>query len=478
VTSSPARRAAAVSRRRSAAAADARPGRHAATGVEAVRRRLADAAPDFAGLSPNLCARFEARRFRDAELVWLNRRWFVAAGLDMDDALTARAVERLMLEDYGVGIADPALPAGTFVGPPLAFEADRYGATGGTSQGGSGRVGMRGPFNVKGIGRTPLVSAVVDWQHSHGCLWLEEAIREAIFGEIVDAEFPHRAVPVIAIIATGIEQVLEDGEEIGERALLVRPNFLRLATLQRSVFFGSAGFAGSDQYRDAQRTREIWERLWQPEFRQVREKVACPSLEETFARIGEQYGFGHAVRLWPGPLFASNVSLDGRLVDFGSMRALPSWHRAQSKFASHSFGGERTIVAKLARSIATIGAKHGCPLDAERLVAAFETGREQGFEGALARHGVGRGSAESKALHDLFAAQQRRRSTLWDDMSGEWPFDAGHPRASLLLPRTSLLREALRSRVSGLCRRKPADVDGRRGYVTGLIEHEVGLARR
>lgn len=452
--------------------------RGAVARVEAVRQHLAVAMPDFSALSTNLHVPFEARRFRAAELVWLNRRWFTSAGLDLEDLRVAAAVEQLMLNDYGVGIVDPKLPANTFTGPICTYYADRYGATGGSTQGGSGRVGILGPFNVKGIGRTPLVSRVADWQHSHGSLWLEEALREAIFSELVDAEFPYGAVPVVAIIATGIEQVLEDGKEIGERALVVRPNFLRLATLQRTIFFGDAGHVGADQYRDAERTREVWQRLWHPEFGSLRERAACPKLEITFRRLGEQYGFGHAVRLWPGPLFSSNVSLDGRLVDFGSMRALPSWRRAQSKFASHSFGGERTIVAKLAKSIAATGARYGQQLDSEKLVTAFELGRESGFNAALTRHGVTLGSKDWQVLHDLFDAQQRRRSSLWDDTSSEWPFGPDHDYASLLLPRASLFREALRARISNSCSSKPSRIVGRRRHVTRLIEHEVSLASR
>jgi hypothetical protein len=428
-------------------------------------------------MSRHLLVPFEARRFRGAELVWLNPRWFASLGIDLDEPRTAAAVEQLMLADYGVGIADPASREDQFAGPPLVYAADRYGATGGSTQGGSGRVGVRGPFNVKGIGRTPLVSKVSDWQHSHGCLWLEEAIREAIFSEVVEAEFPHGAVPVVAIIATGIELVLEDGVETGERALLVRPNFLRLASLQRSVFFGSAGSPESDQYRDAERTRDLWERLWAPGAPAMTNAV-IPDLEITFGRLGEQYGFGHAVRIWPGPLFSSNVSLDGRLVDFGSMRALSSWHRAQSKLASHSFGGESPIVTKVARSISGMAARYGRCVKAAKLVEAFQAGRRQGFEKALNRHGIRSGSAAWRELHDLFDSQQRRRTTLWDDMSSQWPFGPEHPHASLLATRTSLLREELRTRVRRASSLKPAEVDGRRRYVSRLIEHEISLARR
>jgi hypothetical protein len=444
---------------------------------KSIARRLAERLPDFQQLSPELYVPFEVSRIRDAELVWVNARWFGTIGIDLANPATAAAVERFLIDNYGVGVIDLALPLGTFTGPRLTFHADRYGATGGSTQGGSGRVGACGPLNVKGIGRTPLVSPVADWQHSHGSMWLEEAIREALFTEIVDAEFPHGAVPVVAIIATGIIQPLEDGDT-GERALVVRPNFLRAASLQRTIFFGSAGIQGSDQVRDSERVRHMWERLWQPQFRTLWERGACETLEEAFLRLGEQYGFGHAVRLWPGPVFSSNVSLDGRLVDFGSMRAMSGWGRAQSKFANHSFGGERTLVANLARSLATIGGKHGVNVDSVSLDGAFETGLGRGFDRALADHSVKPGSADWTALRELFAAQQRRPTTLWEDQADAWPFGPDHPHASLLSPRPSLFREALQTRIRSFAAAKPARVEGRPGDVARLIEHEIRLAAR
>ena len=440
--------------------------------------RIAAALPDLLGLSDELFVPFAVRRLAGAELAWLNERWFGSIGINCAHPPTRAALEQLLLTEYGVVVPEPELPGDLFTGPEVTFWAERYGATGGSTQGGGGRVGMKGAISVKGIGRTPLVSAVVDWQHSHGALWLEEAVREAVFAEIVAREFPHGAVPVLAVIATGIERPLEDGVETGERALVLRPNFLRIASLQRTIFFGTSGHRGADQYRDAVRTADLWERLWTPEHEEVRRQVACPTLEETFLHVGEQYGFGHCLRLWPGPIFSSNLSLDGRLLDFGSMRALPSWYRAQSKLASHSFGGERPRMAKLAQALSVAAGKYGVRLSPDRLVGAWDHGLSSGFQRALADHGIATGSHASAELRGLFLQQQQRRCTLWDDMSGAWPFPADHPHASLLSPRPSLFREEMQARFKAAVRRDPAAVEGRRRDVAGLIEHEIGLGLR
>jgi hypothetical protein len=118
------------------------------------------------------------------------------------------------------------------------------------------------------------------------------------------------------------------------------------------------------------------------------------------------------------------------------------------------------------------------PVDPERLAGAFDAGLRRGFDRALDDHGVARGSPDWRRLRDLFEAQQKRTSTLWDDTSGDWPFTADDPFASLLLPRPSLYREALRARVRRATARQSSYVEGRRGEVTRLIDHEVSLALR
>jgi hypothetical protein len=161
------------------------------------------------------------------------------------------------------------------------------------------------------------------------------------------------------------------------------------------------------------------------------------------------------------------------------MRALPSWLRATAKFKEGGFGSEMAQVVKIAASLGRMSDRYATPLDVKRLIGAFEAGLSRGFDRALSTHGAVRNSEQWAVLHQLFQSQQRRRTSLWEDNSTEWPFTSpDHPLASLLLPRPNLYREALRDRTRMAIGRKPTDVEGRRGQVTGLIEHEVGCARR
>ena len=119
--------------------------------------------------------------------------------------------------------------------------ADRYGGSGIGLNGGSGRAAVVNGYLVKGVGRTPLVSSLTDESHASGGAYLEESIRETIFAEIVRAEFPCSAIPVLAIIDTGLIQIFEEsaGPKMERRTLLIRPSFIRPAHFERATAYFS-----------------------------------------------------------------------------------------------------------------------------------------------------------------------------------------------------------------------------------------------
>ncbi len=192
--------------------------------------------------------------------------------------------------------------------------ADRYGSSFGSEHGGSGRCGIRGALIAKGIGRTPLVKKSASEGHRDGRLSLLEALREVICSEIAAAELPYGSVPVVAVIETGAAGRSD--------AILVRPTFVRPAHFERSLHFGSAGFTGSDQHLDALRVRDmVLLAEAEPEL------LGFPGLEEMYRRFANQLGAAQARRLWQGKFLSSNACVSGALADFGSSRALPSWHK-------------------------------------------------------------------------------------------------------------------------------------------------------
>ncbi|HWU78853.1 MAG TPA: hypothetical protein VN158_02170, partial [Caulobacter sp.] len=276
--------------------------------TDAVGLRLGRGLPNLAAFGDKLFVETAARARPQARVLWLNHRWFAEQGLDSLDASTKAQLHEWLIADFAFETAEADSADRT-------VRADRYGGTGGATHGGSGRCAVVGAFNAKGVGRTPLVPEGVDWTHAHGLLSLDEAVREAISAEIAHAELPYGAVPVIAILDGGGEYWTPEGQS-HRRAILVRPNFVRPAYAERSIFFGTSGKLGSDQQIDAERVRDVVRGLTGPRPARLAANLSFDRLEEMFGRFAFQLGYGRAHRLWQGRFLTSNLSIDGALADF------------------------------------------------------------------------------------------------------------------------------------------------------------------
>lgn len=285
--------------------------------------------------TPALLAGFDVRRIPGARVVWLNERYLASVGVCVRDPEQRRQLSAALLEDFGViSTANTAVRVET--GGRGRLFADRYGGTGGSIHGGSGRAGSAGNYIAKGIGRTPLVSDDSDWWHSTGLMWLSEAVREAILSEVCTVELPHGAVPTVAIIDTGIEVQRQAGARVERCGVAIRPFFFRPAHFERSIYFGDSGTPASAQFLDAQRVQQMWECAGS-QAGPVGQ--AYPGLTEMLALHASQIGYARALRLWPGRFLSSNASVDGRVADFGSVRAVPNWRR-QAGQPGECFGSE------------------------------------------------------------------------------------------------------------------------------------------
>ncbi|QDE40689.1 hypothetical protein FIV34_16485 [Luteibacter pinisoli] len=349
-----------------------------------------------------------------ARVVWINARWFARHGIDTaaDDA--RRELEQELLDAFAVSV-----PRGNEGDEFFATDgdstlrADRYGSPGGANHGGSGRCGMRGFFNAKGIGPTPLAATSTDWYHQHGCMWLEEAIREAILGEVANAEFPHGAVPAVAIISVDGRVSDRLGMRVEDRrGILVRPNFVRPAHLERAFLFGHGGDEESPQYLDAVRTREAI--AWFDEHATIRE--SAPGLVNLCSRLGEQVGFGWAHRLFHGAYVSGNMTIDGELADFGSFRALPSWHAAKVVDGAYPFGKDVYALDTVTRSLAFYLRKFSLrqhPSGSAGFDIALTAAKSAFRREALALFGITEDTESSvvnrvgEAINDYFVRQQR-----------------------------------------------------------------------
>ncbi len=198
--------------------------------------------------------------------------------------------------------------------------ADRYGGIGIGMNGGSGRAVLLNGYNIKGVGKTELIGVGTDEHHASGGAYLEEAMRETIFSEIIDQRYPHGAVSTIAIIDTGINHDWpEDISDIPSerRVLIIRPSFLRPAHFERAFLHRADNKKVG--YIDTQRVKNNIEKLI--EFGDLKEIYS-----NLFLNWSEQLAFSLASRLSHGADTSSNITLDGKIVDFGSSSALPGWY--------------------------------------------------------------------------------------------------------------------------------------------------------
>jgi hypothetical protein len=251
-------------------------------------------------------------------------------------------------EDFGYVITSEADGTDGVNRDSKVFLAERYGGGGLLGHGGGVRVGLSGHYQIKGIGTNPLCDAGTpsgEWAfwHSHGGMALSDAIREAVWGEVLSVALPYGGVRVAAILGTDARCWYKSSQgEVKEtvRGLAVREAVIRPAHFLRAVTFRpSATFVGvSDPVRVAaaiERLPWLLPRGRQMDASGVRASEAESlniGLREFAKRCGEQCAAARSKRLMHGALAASNLAIDGRWLDYGTTSALP--HYANT----HNFG--------------------------------------------------------------------------------------------------------------------------------------------
>lgn len=275
-------------------------------------------------------------------------------------------VKAWLLDEFAYLVPLPGDLSTQYLSQRKTFYADRYGDDGLTPHGGSGRVGISGGFQVKGIGPTPLVGRHADWLHNHGCMWLEEAVRESLVSELIHREFPVGSVPVIAIIDTGVDASFTLQSPDRRRALVIRPSFYRPAHMQRAPMFTPVGGDRlSAQFADARRTRQMTELLGQ-----------IGSLHHFADNCALQAGHAFYHRCFLGGMLSSNWAMDGRICDFGGITNVDDWSPMEVSPGLPRFGSETIQVELALESVcARIGTLHG-DFDAPAFLAIRRKFRE------------------------------------------------------------------------------------------------------
>jgi len=394
---------------------------------------------------PELYVEFPVTRLENAEVLWINERFFVERKVDVTDPATLREVQRQLLDLAYTTAQDGA--AATDGGGKRIY-ADRYGGTKIGAHGGSGRCGIIDGFQIKGVGVTPLVGE--EYQvagvmgrpqrdrppfhrfHSDGVVTLEEAIREAIYAEVACMEMPKGAMPIVAILGTGTR--MPWGEPC---AILVRPNFFRAAYVERAVRYRPLQPGRNVHAADAKRVRDIVAVL---DDKRSREEfgVDVDTIAEYVSRVSEQMAFAHVHRLSFGPYLSNNLTLNGEVLDFGAARAVENWKRGIVVDMACAFGKDELVefldsctnMLFYLRKYATSSSFGVLPLRLNYLVAStYEKALDVFFAGLFGLRFDAKSAevvAISAALKKYFFSQQKEVvNYLSDDApdSGAWLYD-------------------------------------------------------
>jgi hypothetical protein len=265
---------------------------------------------------------FTARRLANAAVVMRN------------SSLRAGKDERILAR-YAYGIPREQFNEEQWGKKHATFYAERYGGQGILSHGGGVRCGTRGGWQVKGIGRNLLAGADVNVEDSNGCLHLPEALREALWGELCHYALPFGAVRAAAVIATGAD-IQYGTATTYSTGLVVRQAALRPAHFIRSLYFRPGAKLTPGTPSDSERVRSAIQQLPNSLPRplgmrrtdwsnmQPLAKLHC-GLNEVARRFAEQTAAAQARRIMHGAITPSNVALDGRWLDFGTMSVLPGY---------------------------------------------------------------------------------------------------------------------------------------------------------
>lgn len=226
---------------------------------------------------------------------------------------------------------------------PVEVLGERYGGPGLSGNSGGVRCGLRNGIQIKGIGKNLLAGLSTDYWHTHGACSIQDCIKETFWGEVLNDALPFGAARAVAIVDCKSQFAVEIGESkspgYARRALLLRQPVLRPAHFMRSIFARPSSDL-DEALSDVERTRAAIKHLaYAIKFIGLNlEEGVVPVEGETqqnvifylcavARRAAAQLAASRAKRIIHGSLIASNYSMDGRWLDFGTTSATAGFGR-------------------------------------------------------------------------------------------------------------------------------------------------------
>jgi len=253
---------------------------------------------------------FETEKLEGCSVVYFN------------DTLADGKSSETILDAYSYIVRSDSMPSRD-QSSVKTFMAERYGGDGILSNGGGGRCGFDGLWQLKGLGPNQLVGKDVDADHGDGNLSLETAIYESIWSEIINVTLPFGAIRTVAVLDT--RRMYEERGILTPRGLLVRQSVVRPAHFIRAIYFKEQQFDRLSE--DAQRVKTAIAKLIDflpgagiaSTASSMSERLEF-GLLELATRFAEQFAAAKAKHIIHYNVSASNLSLDGAWLDLSGTR--------------------------------------------------------------------------------------------------------------------------------------------------------------
>ncbi len=259
----------------------------------------------LAGLVKESGVIFSAGKILDAKVIWKNTD--AQCQKDMDD--------NKIIEEYAFVIKDTPCFSEIQFDAKISKNllAERYGGDGVGVNGGGGRCGNSGKYQLKGIGANCMVGEHDDVIHNYGGLDAPLAIIEIIYTNLVNRLLPVGAVKIDALIYTGGKTAIyHHPDNLCWGGIMLREQCIRPAHFMRAVHFKPQNKYKGKLIGDISRIRNINRKLFSY-FKDTNQFILF--LGKFLQNCANQFGFARAVRIMHGTLTPSNITMDGKWLD-------------------------------------------------------------------------------------------------------------------------------------------------------------------
>lgn len=281
----------------------------------------------------------KAKPLANPKVLWVNTEFMKQNGYSLN--------HQDILREWAWSVPAVDDPADLFLEGEKIFYATRYGGSGLGGNQGDGRAAGAGRFQIKGIGKTPLVK-IVGLDHSNGKVPFPTGFREAFWGEINHRELPYGGNRVVALIDRGTTTVQPNGV-ITRDVLIVREDPVRPAhSMELRV---SLANTGETQIREisTQSLSALARALPKANSSKggtTKEKI-LEGFSEFIRRLAHQHATAFAKQLYHGSTSESNIEISGRFLDYDTQTAQPGHGKVQTFSVSDSAGETKYIKVAL-----------------------------------------------------------------------------------------------------------------------------------